>query len=73
LPKTLYPIIVKSWAMDPKGALIAAPEYTIKIMGAPAKEGAPRPLLKTMPFRPGDTHFRALPNDPTPTLEVPLK
>jgi parallel beta-helix repeat protein len=73
LPKTLYPIIVKSWAMDPKGSLIAAPEYTIKIMGAPAKEGAPRPLLKTIPFRPGDTHFRALPNDPTPTLEVPLK
>jgi parallel beta-helix repeat protein len=73
LPRTLLPIIVKSWAMDPKGALVPAPEYTIKIMGAAAKEGAPRPLLKSLSFRPTDTMFRPLPNDPAPTVEVPLK
>jgi hypothetical protein len=73
LPRTLFPIIVKSWALDPKGALLPAPEYTIKVMGAAAKEGAPRPLLKSLAFRPSGTMFRPLPNDPAPTVEVPLK
>lgn len=73
LPRTLLPIIIKSWAMDPKGTLVPAPEYTIKIMGAAAKEGAPRPLLKSLAFRPTDIMFRPLPNDPAPTVEVPLK
>jgi hypothetical protein len=73
LPRTLFPIIVKSWAMDPKGALVPAPEYTIKIKGPAAKEGAKRPLLKSLTFRPTDAMFRPMPNDPAPTLEVRLK
>jgi hypothetical protein len=73
LPKTLNPLIVKAWSIDLKGKLQAAPEYNVKVIGAAAKEGAVRPLLKMMTFRPQENAFRALLDDATPTLEVTLK
>jgi hypothetical protein len=73
LPKTLNPLIVTSWSFDLTGKLVAAPEYTVKVLGPAPKEGAPRPVLKMQQFRPKDSGFRAEPNQKIPTLEVPFK
>jgi hypothetical protein len=72
LAKTLNPLTVKAWSIDLKGKLQAAPEYNVKVLGPPAKEGEARPVLKMVPFRPGASAFRAV-DDATPTLEVNLK
>jgi hypothetical protein len=73
LPKTVSPLIVKSWTFDPTGKLVPAPDYAVKVLGPAPKEGAPRPLLKAVPFKPAENAFRASPDDPKPTVEVPLK
>ncbi len=73
LPKTLNPLIVKAWSIDLKGKVQAGPEYTVKVLGPAAKEGAPRPVLKMISYKPPENAFRATPNDPAPTLEVPVK
>jgi parallel beta-helix repeat protein len=70
LPRSLAPLVVKSWTIDTTGKLVPSPEYSLKLLGPAAKEGAARPLLKAQTFRPADGAFRAMPNDPTPTLEV---
>jgi hypothetical protein len=73
LPNTLNPLIVKAWSIDVKGKLQAGPEYNVKVLGPAAKEGAPRPLLKMLTFRPQENAFRASLEEATPTLEVSLK
>jgi hypothetical protein len=73
LPKSLKPLIVKSWLIDPTGKTVPAPEYTLTVLAPAAKAGAPRPVLKTMTFKPLDTWHRPKPDAPTPTLEVALK
>ena len=73
LPKSLNPLIVKGWTIDLKGKLNAGPEYNVKVLGVPAKEGDARPTLKMMPFRPMESAFRAKLDDPAPTLEVNLR
>jgi len=73
LPKTLNPLIVKAWSIDLKGKPMPAPEYTIKVFGPPAKEGAARPVLKMVTFRPQDNAFRSSPSETTPTLEISIK
>jgi hypothetical protein len=73
LPKSLNPLIVKAWTMDLKGKLPPTPEYNVKVLGPAPKEGAARPLLKMLTFRPAENAFRALPDDVTPTLEISLK
>jgi len=73
LANTLNPLIVKTWSIDLKGKLQAAPEYTVKVLGQSVKEGDARPLLKMTTFRPAENAFRTLLDDPTPTLEVILK
>jgi len=73
LPRSLAPLVVKSWMIDTTGKLVAAPEYKLNVLGPSAKEGTPRAVLKTQAFRPTDGAFRTPPNDPTPTLEVLLK
>lgn len=65
-------LVVNAWTFDLAGKPLPAPEYAIKVLGPPAKEGAVRPLLKTVNFRPTENAFRASPTDKTPTLEVKL-
>jgi hypothetical protein len=72
-PRTLNPLIVKSWSLDPKGTLVPAPEYQVKVLGPAAKEGDARPVLKMQTFRPPLDAFRPNLEDDTPTLEVSLK
>ena len=62
-------IVVKSWTLDASGAVKPAPGYEVKLLG-PAAEGAQRPVLKAMPFRPAPETFRAKLDDDAPTLEV---
>ncbi len=68
---SLGPLIVKAWSLDPAGKTVAAPEYAIKILGPLAKEGAERPVLKTVAYRPTENTFRAA-DDKKPTMEVTL-
>jgi hypothetical protein len=72
LAKALNPLIVRAWTIDLKGKLLPAPEYNVKVLGPAPKEGAARPVLKMMTFRPAESTFRAKLDDPTPTLEVKL-
>lgn len=73
LPRTLNPLIVKAWTLDAKGKVSPAPEYTVTVLGAAPKEGAQRPVLHKMMFRPMENAFRVTPLDATPTLEVLVK
>jgi hypothetical protein len=73
LPTTNRSLIVKSWCLDDKGKTIPPPEYSIKVLGPAIKEGAKRPILHTMTFRPQENALRSTPADATPTVEVNLK
>ena len=73
LPRSQGSLMVKSWSIDDKGKPLPAPEYTVKILGPAPKEGAVRPVLHTITFRPQETALRTTLDDPTPTLEVILK
>jgi hypothetical protein len=73
LPKSLKPLIVKSWLIDPTGKTIPAPEYTLTVLAPAPKKGAMRPVLKTLALKPQDSWFRAKVDSPAPTLEVNLK
>jgi hypothetical protein len=72
-PQSLGPLIVKGWSLDLAGKLVAGPEYGVKVLGPAPKEGAQRPALKTLTFRPPDSAFQAPGPGVTPTLEVSLK
>ena len=65
--------MVRSWQLDAKGQVVPPPEYTVKVLGPAAKEAEPRPILKTVLFRPTPNAVRAKLDDETPTLEVKLK
>jgi hypothetical protein len=71
-PRSLNPLIVKGWTLDAKGKPAPAPEYTVKVLGPAPVEGAARPVLKMLSYRPPENAFRP-PADLTPTLEVSLK
>lgn len=73
LPQALNPLIVKAWVIDANGKTVPAPEYVIRVLAPAAREGGERKLLKTLTVKPQDTWYRPRPNEPTPTLEVPLK
>ena len=73
LPQTLNPLIVKGWSLDVAGKVAPAPEYSISVLGPAPKEGAPRPVLQKVMYRPPDNTFRPTLTDATPTLEVPRK
>lgn len=73
LPKTLEPVIVKSWIIDANGKVVPAPEYVVKVLGPAGGEKGERPVFKTMKVKPEERWFRDKPDVPTATLEVPLK
>jgi hypothetical protein len=72
-PASLSPLIVKAWSLDLGGKPVVAPEYAVKILGIAPKEGADRPVLKTVAFRPPEMAFRTPGEEGSPTLEVSLK
>jgi hypothetical protein len=73
LPKSLKPLIVKSWLIDPTGKTVPAPQYILTVLAPAPKKGAVRPVLKTLTLKPLDSWFRVKPDALTPTLEVKLK
>lgn len=73
LPKTMEPLIVRSWMIDANGKTVPTPEYTVKILGPAPGAGAPPKLLKTMNVKPQESWFRAKPNDAKATVEISLK
>jgi hypothetical protein len=72
-PASLSPLLVRAWSLDLAGKPLPAPEYAVKILGIPAKEGAERPVLKTVLYRPPENAFRAPAAELAPTLEVSVK
>jgi hypothetical protein len=72
LPQALNPLIVASWGYDAKAQLVAAPEYTLKLLAPADGAGGPRKVLKEMAVKPQPGWFREKPNDPVPTVEVTL-
>lgn len=72
LPESLSPLLLKSWVIEKDGKTTPAPEYTVNVL-APAEEGKPAKVLKTLTVRPDAKWFRPRANDATPTLEVSLK
>jgi hypothetical protein len=73
LPASSTPLVVNAWTIDTAGKVQAAPEYAVKVLGPAPKEGAARPLLKLVAFRPAENAFRAAPDDTKSSLEVSLK
>lgn len=72
LPRSLEPIILKSWSLDHLGRYAAAPEYAVSIVEPAAKEGVPGRVLKTMSVTPAEAWARPQPNELKPTVEVTL-
>jgi hypothetical protein len=72
LPESLSPLILRSWVIEKDGKTTPAPEYTLSVL-APAAEGKPAKVLKSLTVTPDAKWFRPLPNDAAPTLEVSLK
>lgn len=71
LPKTLEPLIVRSWMFDADAKQVAAPEYQLRVL-APAAGGGEPQALKTIALTPQDTWFRPEPNEKKATVEVTL-
>ena len=71
LPQTLEPLIVKSWMVDADARFVAAPAYTLNLLGPVASAGE-RKLLKSTMITPADAWCREEPNAKTPTVEVTL-
>ncbi len=72
-PRSLTPLVVAAWSLDAAGKVQPPPEYEVRVLGPAAKEGADRPVLKSVPLRPAESAFRADLNDKTPTIEVLVK
>lgn len=73
LPTSFNPLIIGGWTMDAKGKVTPAPEYVISVLGPSPREGASRPILHKMTFRPPENLFRPTRASATPTLEVLVK
>jgi hypothetical protein len=73
LPQSLAPIVVRSWVLDHAFKPQPAPDYIVSILAPAEKPGAARKVLGSMTVKPQSAWFRAKPNDPVATLEVPLK
>src|SRR5207244_624494 len=52
LPKSLEPLIVRSWMYDADKNFIKAPEYQLKVLAPQGAAGAERPVLKTISITP---------------------
>lgn len=72
LPKSLEPLIVRSWQFDADAKLQPAPTYQLNIVGPTQGDGAARKVLKSLTLTPEAGWYRADPNEKKPTIEVSL-
>jgi hypothetical protein len=72
LPKTLEPLIVRSWMIDADGKLAAAPEYQLEVLAPVLGPGEVPQVLKAITVTPKEEWFRPEPNEKRATLEVML-
>jgi len=70
LPRTMRPLVVRSWSIQRDGTIAAAPFYDL-VITAPAA-GKPPQVLETQLIEPHDTWYRPEPNAAIATLEVTL-
>jgi hypothetical protein len=72
LPKSLKPLIVKSWAIEGDGRLTPAPQYHVSVTTRAAGSDQEPTVVKTVTVTPDAAWYRAKPNDPAPTLEIAI-
>ncbi len=72
LPKSLEPILVRSWQYDADRNLQPAPTYQFQIVGPDQGEATPRKVLKSLAVTPAAAWYRENANDKKPTLEISL-
>jgi hypothetical protein len=72
LPRTLRPLIVRTWSIGRDGKEKVAPFYDLSVTAPGATEGAPAAVLKTQTVEPKETWDRLEPNKPVATVEVTL-
>lgn len=72
LPRSLRPLIIRSWSIDRAGKKVEAPFYDLVVTAPAAKAGEAPRVLKSMTIEPKDTWFRPAPNQPEATVEVVL-
>ena len=70
-PTSFMPLIVEAWSLAEGGKAGPDGEYRLRILGPPPREGADRPVLKTLTFRTADLPVRPR-GDSSPSLEVSL-
>lgn len=71
LPKTLKPLIVKSWVIEGDGRLTPAPQYNVSVTArAEGPADAEPKVVKTVTVTPEASWYRAKPNEPKATVEV---
>lgn len=70
-PTQLTALLVKVWALDLKGKPLPTPNYVVKVLGPPPKEGAERPVRAMIAYRPPEPTVQSA--DKALTLEVPSK
>lgn len=70
LPKTLEPLIVRSWMHDKDGKLLQAPTYELRLLAPSGSEQEMRKVIKTMPITPVPEWYRPKPNELKPTVEL---
>jgi hypothetical protein len=68
-PTSLTPLIVEAWSLADGGKAGPDGEYRLRVLGPAAKEGAERPVLKTLTFRAAELPIRPR-GDASPSLEV---
>jgi len=73
LPQTLEPLVVRSWAIDIDGEILAAPKYQVRVLAPPASPGQPAKPLAAATTQPDASWYRAEPNANKATLEIEVK
>lgn len=71
-PRSLQPLILRSWRIERDGGRRDAPFYDLLIIEPADEPDQPPRVLKEQIIEPDDTWYRADPNDGKPTIEVRL-
>ncbi|MCC7418862.1 MAG: hypothetical protein IT428_01145 [Planctomycetaceae bacterium] len=70
LPKSLEPIILRSWMHDKDGKLAPAPTYELRLLAPTGSEQEMRKVIKALPVTPAPEWYRVKPNELKPTVEL---
>ncbi len=72
LPHSLKSLMVKTWTIEGNGALTPSPQYSVSVTSPPDKPDGEPKKLKTVTITPDASWYRAMPNEPTPTMEIAI-